>query len=114
LERWAARAREGFLEQTFRPGFIFPDATPGQKLRFSSYFRQRKALRGKTARIIATMAMPAIVYRWYFHPHPEKNTLRLSGLGPIRESLIGLVESDDPRRRERWLAKIRTLGREAR
>jgi hypothetical protein len=60
------------------------------------------------------MQMPAFVYRWYFHPHPEKNTLRLAGVSPIRDSLIGLVESPNTRRRERWLAKIRTLGRRAR
>jgi putative NADPH-quinone reductase len=86
---------KGFLEQTFRPASIFPDMKPGEQLGFSSYFTQRKALTGKTARVITTMLMPAFVYRWYFHPHPEKNTLRLSGLGPIRETLIGLVEASD-------------------
>jgi hypothetical protein len=46
--------------------------------------------------------------------HPEKNTLRLSGLGPIRETLIGLVEAADGRKRERWLRTIRALGRDGR
>jgi hypothetical protein len=41
------------------------------------------------------MQMPACVYRWYFHPHPEKNTLSLSGIRPIRESFIGLVEAPE-------------------
>jgi hypothetical protein len=59
------------------------------------------------------MQMPAFVYRWYFHPHPEKNTLRLSGISPIRETLIGLVEAPDGRRRERWLSKMTALGRRA-
>jgi putative NADPH-quinone reductase len=104
---------KGFLEQTFRPSFIFPDATPGEALGFSSYFSQRKALKGKTALVIATMQMPALVYRWYFHPHPEKNTLRMSGLGPIRETLIGLVESTNGHRRERWITKMDALGRAA-
>ena len=105
---------KGFLEQTFRPGFMFPDSRPGQTLGFVSALRQKKALKGKTARVVVTMQMPAFVYRWYFHPHPEKNTLRLSGVGPIRESLIGLVEAPSGRNRERWLSRMRVFGRDGR
>jgi putative NADPH-quinone reductase len=104
---------KGFLEQTFRTSFVFPDAKPEDRTGFWSYFSQRKALTGKSGRVVATMQMPAFVYRWYFHPHPEKNTLRLSGVGPIRETLIGLVEAPDGRRRERWLSKMNVLGRRA-
>jgi putative NADPH-quinone reductase len=104
---------KGFLEQTFRSSFIFPDVKPGERLGFSSYFSQRKALAGKSGRVVATMQMPAFVYRWCFHPHPEKNTLKVSGISPIRESLIGLVEAGDGRRRKRWLSKIGDLGRRA-
>jgi len=104
---------KGFLEQTFRSSFVFPDAKPNERLGFSSYFSQRKALTGKSGRVVATMQMPAFVYRWYFHPHPEKNTFRLSGIRPIRESLIGLVEVPGGRKREQWLAKMSALGRRA-
>jgi putative NADPH-quinone reductase len=104
----------GFLEQTFRPAFIFPDVKPGEKLGFFAWFTQRKALKGTSARIVVTMQMPAFVYRWYFHPHPEKNTLRLCGMGPIRESLIGFVETPNGRTRERWLGKMYAFGREGR
>src|ERR1022692_1128295 len=65
---------KGFLEQTFRAAFIFPDAKPGERLGFFSFWKQKKRLQGKTARIVVTMAMLAFIYRWYFHPHPEKNT----------------------------------------
>ena len=105
---------KGFLEQTFRPAFIFPDAKPGEPLGFSSALRQRKGLAGKTGRIVVTMQMPAFVYRWYFHPHPEKNTLRLSGIGPVKESLIGLVETANGERRERWLRTMHAFGRDGR
>jgi putative NADPH-quinone reductase len=105
---------KGFLEQTFRPAFMFPDARPDQPLGFVSALKQRTALHGKTARIVATMQMPAFVYRWYFHPHPEKNTLKLSGIKRIRETLIGLVESPDRAKRERWLRRIHAFGSEAR
>ena len=104
----------GFLEQVFRPAFVFPDFRPGEHLGFFSYFTQKKALTGKSARIIATMQMPGFFYRWYFRPHTEKNILSVGGLGPIRESLVGLVESRDGRRRERWLRKMYQLGREGR
>ena len=104
---------KGLLEQTFRSSFIFPDAEPDERLGFSSYFSQRKALAGKSGRVVATLPMPAFVYRWYFHPHPEKNTLKLSGIRPIRETLIGLVETSDGRKRARWLSRIGDLGRRA-
>lgn len=105
---------KGFFEQVFRPAFIFPDSTAIKPLGFFSSYTQRKALHGKTARIVVTMQMPAFVYRWIFHPRPEKNTLRVSGLGPIRESLIGRIESPDSRRRERWLRTLHALGRAGR
>jgi putative NADPH-quinone reductase len=42
-----------FLEQTFRPAFTFPDAKAGEARGFFSALKQRKALQGKTARIVA-------------------------------------------------------------
>ena len=86
------------------------NATPGETRGFFSALKQRKALHGKTARIVATVQMPAFIYRWYFHPHLEKNTLRLSGMGRVTDSLIGLVEGPNPDRRERWLRRMHQLG----
>jgi putative NADPH-quinone reductase len=83
----------GFLEQTFRPDFVFADAAKDKPLGFLSALVQKKRLKGKTGRIVATMQMPAFVYRWYFHPHTERNTLRLSGFSPVWESLIGTVQT---------------------
>jgi putative NADPH-quinone reductase len=104
---------KGFLEQTFRSSFIFPDVRPGERLGFWSYFTKREALTGRSGRIITTMQMPAWVYRWYYRPHPEKNTLRVGGLGSVRETLIGNVEAPDGREREQWLLKVGDLGRRA-
>ncbi len=104
---------KGFLEQTFRPAFIFPNARRDKPLGFFSSLRQRKVLKGKSARVVVTMQMPAWMYRWYFRPHPEKNTLRLSGIGPIKETLIGLVETPKGDKRARWLQRMHALGREA-
>src|SRR6185312_7044553 len=48
---------KGFLEQVLRPGFAFAAAS-GQGL-------PKRLLSGRSARIIVTMGMPAVFYRWY-------------------------------------------------
>lgn len=96
---------KGFLEQVGRPGFVREPSANGLG---------RKLLVGKSARIVVTMGMPAFVYRWYFGAHSlkslERNILRFCGIGPIRESLFGMVESGGPRRHRRYLEKLRLLG----
>ncbi len=100
---------KGFLEQVARPGFAF-EMKPGQ--------RARKGLRGKSARVIITMGMPAVVYRWYFGAHGlkslQKSILSFVGIKPMRATLIGLVEAMSAQGREKWLAKVRELGAAAR
>lgn len=98
---------KAFLEQVFRPGFAFSRAAPGKAW--------RKSLGGKSARIVVTMGMPAFVYRWYFRAHSlkslERNILGFCGIGPVRASLIGMVEAKDEARRTKWMAKMQALGR---
>lgn len=100
---------KGFFEQIFRPGFAFDLSGGG----FGA-----KRLKGKSARIVVTMGMPVFVYRWYFGAHSlkslERNILRFSGIGPIRESLFGMIEAADEARRQAWCAQMRTLGAAAR
>ena len=61
-----------------------------------------------------TMGMPALVCRLYFRAYSfkslEGNILRFVGIGPVRESLVGRVESSE-RRRIRWLERMREAGR---
>lgn len=99
---------KAFLEQLFRPGFGIAQSDKMWK----------KLLTGRTARIVVTMGMPAFLYRWYFRAHSlknlERNILGFCGIGPIKESLIGMIEAKDPSKREQWLAKMRALGREGR
>lgn len=100
---------KGFFEQALRPGFAFAAAArPGF---------QRKLLHGRSARIIVTMGMPALFYRWYLRAHSlkslERNILRFCGLGPIRTSVVGAVESMGPVGRGNWLARVYTLGKQA-
>lgn len=102
------------MEQTFWPGFTFPDAKPGQPLGFTAAFTEGMALKGKTARVITTMQMPGLLYRWLFRPHQEASALRLGGARPVRETPVGLVESPNGARRQRWPTEMAQLGSAAR
>jgi putative NADPH-quinone reductase len=98
---------KAFFEQALRPGFAIGTVT-GSK-------RWAKLLGGRSARIVVTMGMPAFFYRWYFGAHSlkslERNILRMCGIRPIRETLIGNVEGCGAAKRELWLSQIRALGR---
>jgi len=55
-------------EQVARPGFAFGTAK-GKGL-------PPKLLKGRSARVIVTMGMPALFYRWYYRAHSVKNLER--------------------------------------
>jgi putative NADPH-quinone reductase len=100
---------KGFLEQVARPGFAFKgDAT--------NPFAQ-KGLTGKSARVVVTMGMPAVVYRWYFRAHSvkslERNILGFVGVSPVRETLVGMVDKLDQQAVDTWRSKLRQLGAKA-
>lgn len=96
---------KAFFEQVFRPGFA---------LAYESGRMPKKLLTGRTARVVVTMGMPAFIYRWYFGAHGLKGLtggiLSFSGIGPIKQNLIGMVEGMDGAKRARWLEKMRRLG----
>lgn len=99
---------KGFVEQVMRPGFAIAEG--GNPM-------NNKRLAGRSARVVVTMGMPALVYRYYFRAHSlkalERNILGMTGIAPIHETLIGLVEGPDRKVRAGWLQKLRALGREA-
>ncbi len=99
---------KGFLEQVARPGFAFDRDGGGSPFR-------HKSLHGRSARVVVTMGMPALVYRWYFRAHSvkslERNILGFLGMAPVHETLVGMVGSFKPPDAQRWLAKLRRLGR---
>ncbi len=101
---------KAFLEQALRPGFAFGTGS-GTK-------GYAPLLKGRSVRVVVTMGMPALVYRWWFGAHSlkslERNILRFVGLGPIRETLIGLVEGMGAGKRAAWIGTMRRLGREGR
>lgn len=101
---------KAFFEQLLRPGFAFA-AARGKGL-------PRKLLKGRSARIIVTMGMPAFFYRWYYRAHSlknlERNILAFCGIHPVRSSLVGMVEGMSRDSREAWLQKVEALGRQGR
>ncbi|GAA0280906.1 NAD(P)H-dependent oxidoreductase [Alteraurantiacibacter aestuarii] len=96
---------KGFLEQIARPGIAIEPKESGM---------YRQLLKGKSARLIVTMGMPAIAYMQFFRGHSVKsfkrNILQFVGIKPVRVSIIGMVDHSD-RHRRKWLRKVERLGR---
>ncbi|KAB2920714.1 MAG: NAD(P)H-dependent oxidoreductase [Hyphomicrobiaceae bacterium] len=97
---------KAFFEQAFRPGFALGR---GAELAWAS------PLKGRSARIVVTMGMPAFFYRWYFGAHGlkslERSILRFAGIKPFRETLIGMIGTFSEAKAKAWLAKLEALGR---
>lgn len=96
---------KGFLEQALRPGFALDEGVAGPK---------PAMLRGKSARLVVTMGMPALFFRFYFGAHSvksfERNILKLIGVRPVRHTLVGGVEGSADER-ARALDDLFELGR---
>jgi putative NADPH-quinone reductase len=101
---------KGFFEQTLRYGFALP--APGSTTGFP-----QGLLKGRSARIVVTMGMPAFVYRWYFGAFAvramEGSMLGLSGFRPVRRTLIGGMGDLTPVRAADLLETMRQLGARA-
>jgi len=97
---------KGFLEQTLRPGFAFAEA--------SGHGLPQKLLSGRSVRIIVTMGMPALFYRWYFRAHSlkslQRNILRFCGFRPVNACVVGMVENMSQAQRGIWLGRVQELG----
>ncbi|QIG81215.1 NAD(P)H-dependent oxidoreductase [Stakelama tenebrarum] len=95
---------KAFFEQIARPGFAIGEGRMPKPL-----------LKGKSARVIVTMGMPAFFYRFYYGAHSVKslkrNILKLAGIAPVHDTLIGNVESEDCDRAD-WLDRMGALGSE--
>ena len=98
---------KAFLEQVMRPGVA---------LEYRKHGFPRGLLTGRSARIVVTMGMPALIYRWYFRAHGvrglERSVLRFAGLEPVRETLLGMVDAVSDAKRRAWLERMRTYGRQ--
>jgi putative NADPH-quinone reductase len=95
---------KGFLEHIFRPGFAMEYKKDGFP---------KRLLAGRSARVVVTMGMPVLLYRWYFGAYGvrgfERSMLSFAGIKPIRESFYGLTFSDE-KKRARWLNAMQKYG----
>ncbi|UWQ35653.1 NAD(P)H-dependent oxidoreductase (plasmid) [Leisingera sp. M527] len=95
---------KAWLEQVFREGFAFSTGKRGWHPR----------LKGKSARVIVTMGMPAVAYKWFFLAHSlrsfERNILKFCGIRPVRWSVFGMVEDTNSNRRRKYLAETARNG----
>lgn len=100
---------KGFIERIFQPGFAMQ--------RDEGDMRYTALLKGKSARIIMTMGMPAPVYRWWFGAHElkmlKRNILHFVGIRPVRATVIGMIGVASDARRQHWLTQVEALGRAA-
>jgi NAD(P)H dehydrogenase (quinone) len=95
---------KGFLERTFTRGFAYLERDSQEK---------GKLLAGKSARLIQTSGMPALIYRFWYRAHGAKalrDLLGFCGLRPVRAIYFGTIEAADDARRKQWLNKIKLLG----
>ena len=98
---------KAFLEQVARPGFAH---------RYRENGLPEKLLAGRSARIVVTMGMPSLFYRLFYFAHSlkslKRNIFRFVGFAPVRDTIIGAVESD-PKARQKHLSAMYDLGRSA-
>lgn len=101
---------KGFLERILQPGFAVE--------RDENDAGYRPLLTGKSARIIMTMGMPALVYRWWFGAHAlrmlKRNIMGFVGIAPVRSTIFGMVAVGSDARRQRWLDQVAAMGHAAR
>lgn len=99
---------KALFEQALRPGFAL-----GQRERTIGVGR----LKGRTARVIVTMGMPAAIYRGFYFQHSltalKRNILAFVGIGPTRSTIVGNVEGISDIQCQAWLDKVSALGRRA-
>lgn len=101
---------KAFLEQVMRPGtaFAHPDKDGG----FT-----KTLLRGRSARVVVTMGMPAVLYRLWFLGHGlagmRRSILHFVGISPVRETLFGMVAGAGDATRAKWIRQMRGLGERA-
>ncbi|MFO1160710.1 MAG: NAD(P)H-dependent oxidoreductase [Reyranellaceae bacterium] len=99
---------KAFFEQTLRPGFAFVDGSRGFPI---------GKLKGRSARVIVTMGMPAFIYRWYMRAHSlkslERDILRFVGMAPVRSTVLGSIGRRSGPSIERALDDVRALARRA-
>jgi putative NADPH-quinone reductase len=97
---------KAFLEQVFRYGFAIPKSG-GRRWPLG-------LLKGRSARMVVTLGMPAPIYRLVFGAFGtravERGVLWFSGIRPVRRTLIGGAGELSPAGAKKWMDQMRRLG----
>ena len=100
---------KGFIGRTFLPSIMFDynEAKLGG-MGWDGY------LEGKTARIIATMDTPKILYRLLYSAPSvnqlKKTTLEFCGVKPVKVTQFAPVKGSTQEKRESWINAAHVLG----
>ncbi len=99
---------KAFLEQVFRYGFA---------LSAEGRMSLKGLLGGRSARLVVTMGMPALIYRLVFGAFGERALTRgvlwIAGVRPVGMTLMGGVAQDRPAN-QRFIETARRLGERGR
>ena len=100
---------KGFIDRTFLPSIMFDyyEAKLGG-MGWDGY------LEGKTARIIATMDTPKVLYRLLYSAPSvnqlKKTTLEFCGVKPVKVTQFAPVKGSTQEKRESWIKTAHVLG----
>jgi NAD(P)H dehydrogenase (quinone) len=99
---------KGFIDRLFLPGLAF-------QYRENSVVWD-KLLKGKTAHIITTLDQPSWYY-WLIYGKPSVNqlkkaTLEFCGIKPVKVSYFGIIKNSKDTTREKWISKVKKLGKQ--
>jgi len=96
---------KGFFEQLLRTGYSLS----------SPQSAMSSILTGKSARLIVTMGMPTPLFRFVLGGHGlgalEKGLFLVTGVTPVRRTLLGGALEANAERRAQWLVEAEDLGR---
>lgn len=97
---------KGFIERLVQPDLVRLQKEGQMGLNLGIFPRV-------SARLIVTMGMPALFYRFYFGAHAVKllrrNILQFIGMRPVRSTIFGFIGSE--KRRLRFLRDVEAMGR---
>jgi len=100
-------ATRAFFEQVARGEFFLEAGDDDHKW-------PKRMMKGKSARIVVTMGMPAIAYKTLFAGASlkavERGLFGISGFKPVRHTVLGGVDGAKEEQYKIWLSEIRELG----
>jgi len=99
---------KSFIERTFVPGFAKKESEEQEFIHWANF------LDGKTARIISTMDSPPLFYILKVKDpgfHTIKDILNFCGIKSIKKIYLGPVKMSKEEQRQRWIRRIKKLGK---